>query len=213
MAIALHRHAGELPAADDDDLAAVLLELFDQRDEVAVAADDDEGVDVIVGETHLQGVERHGDVGAVLVAAGGHVALHHADRMLCQQAAVVADALPVAVGDLGDDLAALLDRLEDEADVELAADRVLDTNLDVVKVYENRNAGTTGRFCNVHSQSAAQARGSNPGSVQIEGWSTGRSRREHTGGGRWPATAAQGPSIAIPRRAAGDFRLRWELRA
>ena len=122
VAVLLHRRAGELPAADDDDLAAVLLELLDERDEVAVAADDDEGVDVVVGEGHLERVERHGDVGAVLVAARRHVALHHADGVLREQAAVVAGALPVAVGDLGDDLAALLDGLEDEADVELAAD-------------------------------------------------------------------------------------------
>ena len=145
VTVLLHRHAGELPAADDDDLAAVLLQLLDQRDEVAVAADDDEGVDVIVGEGHLEGVERHRDVGAVLVAAGRHVALHHADRVLRQQAAVVADALPVAVGDLGDDLAALLDGLEHEADVELAADGGLDADLDVVEVDEDRNAVTC--FC------------------------------------------------------------------
>ena len=134
MAVPLHRRAGELAAADDDDLAAVLLQLLDQRDEVAVAADDDEGVDVVVGEGHLERVERHGDVGAVLVAAGRHVALHHPDGVLREQAAVVAGALPVAVGDLGDDLAAFLDGFEDEADVELAADGGFDADFDVVEV-------------------------------------------------------------------------------
>src|SRR5205085_3545491 len=79
VTVLLHRQAGELTSANDDDLASVLFELLDERDEVAVAADDDEGVDVIVGKRHLQRVERHGDVGAVLVAAGRHVALHHAD--------------------------------------------------------------------------------------------------------------------------------------
>ena len=142
VAVPLHRRAGELPAADDDDLAAVLLELLDQRDEVAVAADDDEGVDVVVGEGHLERVERHGDVGAVLVAARRQVALHHADGVLREQAAVVAGALPVAVGDLGDDLAALLDGLEDEADVELPADGALDADLDVVEIDEDGDAGT-----------------------------------------------------------------------
>ncbi len=140
VAVPLHRRAGELPAADDDDLAAVLLELLDERDEVAVAADDDEGVDVVVGEGHLERVERHGDVGAVLVAARRQVALHHADGVLREEAAVVAGALPVAVGDLGDDLAALLDGLEDEADVELAADGALDADLDVVEVDEDGDA-------------------------------------------------------------------------
>ena len=132
------------------DLAAVLFELLDQRDEVAVAADDDEGVDVVVGEAHLEGVERHGDVGAVLVATRRHVALHHADGMLRQQAAVVADALPVAVGDFGDDLSALLDGFEDEADVELAADGALDADLNVVEVDENGNTGTACVCCGDH---------------------------------------------------------------
>ncbi len=145
VTVLLHRHAGELAAADHDDLATVLLQLLDERDEVAVAADDDEGVDVIVGERHLEGVERHRDVGTVLVAAGRHVALDHPDRVLGEEAAVVADALPVAVGDLGDDLAALLDGLEDEADVELSADGGLDADLDVVEVDEDRNAVTC--FC------------------------------------------------------------------
>ena len=71
---------------------------------------------------------------------GRHVALHHADGVLREEAAVVAGALPVAVGDLGDDLAALLDGLEDEADVELAADGGLDADLDVVEVDEDGDA-------------------------------------------------------------------------
>ena len=89
---------------------------------------------------HLEGVERHGDVGAVLVAARGEVALHHADGVLGEEAAVVADALPVAVGDLGDDLATFLDGFEDEADVEVAADGGLDADLDVVEVDEDGDA-------------------------------------------------------------------------
>ena len=92
----------------------------------------------------LERVERHGDVGAVLVAAGRDVALDHPDRVLGQQAAVVAGALPVAVRDLGDDLAALLDGFEDEADVELAADGVLDADLDVVEVDEHGYRGYYG---------------------------------------------------------------------
>src|SRR5437773_861787 len=38
VAVALHDHARERPAADDEDLLVVLLQLFDERDEVAVAA-------------------------------------------------------------------------------------------------------------------------------------------------------------------------------
>ena len=168
MTVLLHRHAGELAAADDDHLASVLFQLLDERDEVAVAADDDEGVDVIVGEGHLEGVERHGDVGAVLVAARRHVALHHADGVLGEEPAVVADALPVAIGNLGDDLAALFDGLEDEADVELAADGGFDADLDVVEVDEYGNAVTC--FCRCHVPSAGAERWLTVGRG-VRGWS------------------------------------------
>ena len=149
MTVLLHGHAGELASTDDDDLAAVLLELLDERDEVAVAADDDEGVDVVVGEGHLERVERHRDVRPVLVAARRHVALHHANRMLREEPAIVARALPVAIGDLGDDLAALLDGLEDETDVELPADGVLDPDLDVVEIDEHGDACTACIRCQI----------------------------------------------------------------
>ena len=87
---------------------------------------------MIVGERHLESIERHRDVGTVLVPAGRHVALHHADRVLGEKTAVVADTLPVAVGNRGDDLAALFDGFEDEAEVELPADGGFDADLDVV---------------------------------------------------------------------------------
>src|SRR5262249_20960631 len=86
------------------------------------------------------GVERHGDVGAVLVAAGGEVALHHADGVLGEETAVVTGPLPVAVGDLGDDLAPFFDGLEHEADIEVATDGGLDADLDVVEVDEDGDA-------------------------------------------------------------------------
>jgi hypothetical protein len=71
--------------------------------------------------------------------------------MLRQQPAIVARALPVAVRDLGDDLAALLDGLQDEADVELTADCGFDADLYVVEVDENGNAGTSCVCCSSES--------------------------------------------------------------
>ena len=139
VAVLLHHLAGEVPAADDEHLPVVLLQLLDQRDEVAVAADDDEGVDVIVRERHLERVEREVDVGAVLVAAGREVALHHADGVLRHQPAVVAGPLPVAVRDLGDDFAAFLDAFENRRDVELRMQRGLHADFDVVEIDEDRN--------------------------------------------------------------------------
>ena len=92
-----------------------------------------------VGERHLERVEREVDVGAVLVAAGCHHALHEPHRVVRHRPPVVTGPLPVAVGDLGDDLAALLDGLEHRADVELEAERGLHADLDVVEIDEDRN--------------------------------------------------------------------------
>ena len=76
----------------------------------------------VMRERHFERVERQVDVGAVLVAAGREVALHEPDGVLGERAAVLAGAGPVGVGDLGDDLAALLERFEDDADVEVLAE-------------------------------------------------------------------------------------------
>ena len=57
-------------------------------------------------------------------------------------AAVLAGARPVGVGDLGDHLAALLEGVEDDADVEMLAERGLDADLDVVEVDEHRDVET-----------------------------------------------------------------------
>src|SRR5262249_61083882 len=82
------------------------------------------------------------DVGAVLVAAGREVALHESNRVLRERTAVLAGARPVGIGDLADDFAALLDGVEDGADVEVLAERALDADLDVVEVDENGDVQT-----------------------------------------------------------------------
>jgi len=97
-----------------------------------------------MGERHLERVEREVDVGAVLVAAGREIALHQPDRVLRQRAAVFAGARPVGVGDLGDNLAAFLEGLENGADVEMFAERALDTDFDVVEIDEDGNVGPFG---------------------------------------------------------------------
>ena len=136
MAIALENAAGEGASAHNQDALVVLLELFDQRDEVAVSADDREGRNVMPREGHLQRVERQVDVGAVLVAARRDVPLHHLHGVLRHLTALVAGAVPVAVSDFGHHLAALLERLKHYGDVKLLPQRFFDTNLDVVKINE-----------------------------------------------------------------------------
>ena len=69
MAVLLQNGAGESAPADNENPLVVLLQFVDQRNEVAVAADDGVGVDVVVSEGHLECIESQVDVGAVLVAA------------------------------------------------------------------------------------------------------------------------------------------------
>jgi hypothetical protein len=94
---------------------------------------------VSVRERHLERVKRQVDVSAVLVAAWSQVPLNEFGGMLCEGAAVISCACPVTVGDLGDDLSAFLQGFEDHPDVELRAQRALDSDLDVVEVDENGN--------------------------------------------------------------------------
>ena len=151
MAVALKNDARKRAAADDEYLLVVLLQLFDEREKIAVAADDDVGVDVRVRECHLERVESEVDVGAVLVAAGRQIALHQPDGVLCQRAAVLAGSRPIGVGDLGDHLAALFDRVENGADVEVLVQRALDADFDVVEVDEDGNVETllVGQYCSL----------------------------------------------------------------
>src|SRR5688500_274791 len=139
VTVLLHHLAGELPAAGVVHLLVVLLQLLDERDEIAVSPDDDERVDVVVGKRHLERIEREIDVRAVLVSSGREVTLHHADRMLRHEPAVVTGALPVAVGDLGHHFAPLLDAVQNRGDVELRMQRGLHTDFDVVEIDEDRN--------------------------------------------------------------------------
>ena len=69
VTVLLQNRAGEGFAAHHENRLVVLLEFVDQRDEIAVAADDGESVDVVVREGHLQRIERQVDIGAVLIAA------------------------------------------------------------------------------------------------------------------------------------------------
>ena len=68
--------------------------------------------------------------------------------MLGQGTAVAAGALPVAVGSLRHDFAALFEGFEDDPGVERTAQGVFDANLDVVEVDEN---GNTESICFRHS--------------------------------------------------------------
>ena len=58
MTVLLKNDAGKTAPADNEDFLVVLFELFDQRDEIAVAANNNKGIDVVSRECHLQRVQR-----------------------------------------------------------------------------------------------------------------------------------------------------------
>ncbi len=139
MAVLLQNGAGESPSADHENDLVILLELIDQRDEIAIAADDGEGVDVIVRERHLQRIERQIDVGAILIAPRRRVALHHLDSVLGQLPGGTLLPSPVGVGDLGDDLSALFQSVQNGGHVKFSLQCGLHANFDVIEIDKHRD--------------------------------------------------------------------------
>ncbi len=74
-----------------------------------------------VGEGHLQRVKRQINVGSILIPARRGDSLHHLDRVLGHLARSSVLAAPVRVSELGDDVSALLQRVQRQRYVELAA--------------------------------------------------------------------------------------------
>src|SRR5579862_5854505 len=98
MAVLLENGTRKIAASDNENFLVVLFEFFDKGNEIAVAADNDEGIDMVAGESHLERVKRKVDVGAILVATRRQIPLHHLNSVLRHAPAVLAGTLPVAVG-------------------------------------------------------------------------------------------------------------------
>ena len=113
MTVFLQNRAGEGLPTQHEYALIVLFQFVEQGHEITVSADDGEGIDVIVGESHLQRVERQVDVRTVLVAARGRVALHHLYGMFRHGAGGGFLPSPVGIGDAGDDFTAFLQRIQD----------------------------------------------------------------------------------------------------
>ena len=107
VAVLLQDGAGEGFAANHKHCLVVLLQFVHQRNEVAVATDDRERIDVIVRKRHFQRIERQIDVRAILITTGRRIALDHLDCILRELTRGILQPPPVGVGDLGDDLAPL----------------------------------------------------------------------------------------------------------
>src|SRR5262249_37435663 len=86
---------------------------------------------------HFEGIKCQIDIGPVFVAAGGEIALDEADGMLGQSAAVFPGPCPIGICNFGDDFTALLERLENDADVEMLIDGGSDAYFNVGEVDEN----------------------------------------------------------------------------
>ena len=92
---------GHIAGADAQGVAPVLAQLVDQRPEVAVARDDDEGTHLLARDGRLERIQRHADVGPIL--AGAHaVDLHQVNRIVHQVFAIAGEAAPVAVDPFDD---------------------------------------------------------------------------------------------------------------
>ena len=107
VAVLLEDGAGERTAADPK-ISAVLLQLLDEPDEVAVSVDDGKGVDVLMRKRHLQCVEGEVDVGAVLVSARRRDTLYHVYGVLRHLPLGAFLTAPIRVSELGHDVAAFL---------------------------------------------------------------------------------------------------------
>src|SRR5262249_5315694 len=101
-----------------DDVLAQLLQLRHKRGEVAVAGDDDEGVDVVLGVRQVHGVHAQADVGRVFAGLTAARDLNQLDGRLVQRRGVLGEPAPIGVGLFDDDLALLDEALDHLDDVE-----------------------------------------------------------------------------------------------
>ena len=105
--------------AEPDDALVVLAQLRDERREVRVAADDDEGVDVRLGVAQVESVDHHADVGGVLAGLLDVGNLDQLESGVVHAGPKILVALPVAVGLLDHDRALEQQPLQHPRDVEL----------------------------------------------------------------------------------------------
>ena len=122
--------------AEPHDVLVVFLQLRHQRRKVAVAADDREDADVVLGVAEIHGVNYHADVGAVLAADRLARNLDQLYRDLVEDAAIVGVVLPIRVGLLDDELAPLEEATEDLLDREVLVPPLANTERDVLEIHE-----------------------------------------------------------------------------
>src|SRR5690606_11902310 len=95
---------GAAHAASYDPLV-VLLELRNQRREIAIAGEQREAVDVRFRVAKIDGIDHHTDVGAVLAAHRGAGDVDHLEAVEMELPSEAVEAVPIAVGALEHDSA------------------------------------------------------------------------------------------------------------
>ena len=131
----LHAHA--------DHGLRVLAQLGHQRREIGVAADDDEGVDVLLGVAEVERVDHHADVGRVLARLAHVRDLDQLEGRGVHRRLEFLVAVPVAVGLLHHDRALGEQALEHLPHVELRVLRLAHAERDVLEVAEHRQAAAS----------------------------------------------------------------------
>jgi len=139
VTILLQNRAGKSFASHHKHGLAIFLQLVHQRDKIAVAADNRERIHMRVRERHFQRVQRQVNVGAVLISARRWDPLHHLDGVFGHLAGGSVLPPPIRVSELGDDIAALLQRIQRQRHIEFAPQRRLESDLDVVVIDKHRD--------------------------------------------------------------------------
>ncbi len=121
MAVRLENVRREGLAAHHVHGLAVFLQLVDERNKIAVAADDRKRVDMGVGKGHLQRIERQIDISPILVTARAGQPLHHLYSILCHLPGCAFLAAPVCVGEFRNNVATLFQCIETKRYVEFPA--------------------------------------------------------------------------------------------
>src|SRR5438132_8320780 len=118
-------------------MLAEFLQFRDQRREVAVARNNYERIDVLLGVRQVHGIDAKADVGGVLAGLRSPRDFDELDRRFVKWARVRREAVPIGIGPFGDDLTLFDDSLEHPPDVESFPPAV-ERDADVFEINEYR---------------------------------------------------------------------------
>ncbi len=145
VAVRHQQVGGRLLDAHADHLLVIFTQLRDQRREVGVAADDDEGVDVRLRVAQIECIDDEADVGRILARLAHVRDLDQLEVRFMHRRLEALVAVPVAVRLLDHDAALEQQAFQHWLDVEFFVIGVANAQCDVFKVAEHRHADVVGR--------------------------------------------------------------------